>query len=84
MGRFLSEVTSFGGIFNTENKSECLTLVKMNLLAHCFKYLMVFCSIFYFLGRLRSQRKAVVTTVDKKIPNGILEEQGDIVVYCAM
>uniref|UniRef100_A0A8C9VSL8 Receptor-type tyrosine-protein phosphatase epsilon n=1 Tax=Scleropages formosus TaxID=113540 RepID=A0A8C9VSL8_SCLFO len=28
----------------------------------------------YFL-RLRNQRKAVVTTVDKKIPNGILEEQ---------
>eukprot|EP00063_Salmo_salar_P096942 XP_014071777.1 PREDICTED: receptor-type tyrosine-protein phosphatase epsilon-like isoform X2 [Salmo salar] len=32
----------------------------------------------YFL-RLRNQRKEVVTTVDKKIPNGILEEQGDIV-----
>uniref|UniRef100_A0A8C5NGE6 Receptor-type tyrosine-protein phosphatase epsilon n=1 Tax=Gouania willdenowi TaxID=441366 RepID=A0A8C5NGE6_GOUWI len=28
----------------------------------------------YFL-RLKKQRKAVVTTVDKKIPNGILEEQ---------
>uniref|UniRef100_A0A669C5P3 protein-tyrosine-phosphatase n=1 Tax=Oreochromis niloticus TaxID=8128 RepID=A0A669C5P3_ORENI len=28
----------------------------------------------YFL-RLKNQRKAVVTTVDKKIPNGILEEQ---------
>ncbi|KAM6951397.1 receptor-type tyrosine-protein phosphatase epsilon isoform 2-T2 [Aplochiton taeniatus] len=28
----------------------------------------------YFL-RLRNQRKVVVTTVDKKIPNGILEEQ---------
>uniref|UniRef100_A0A674C5G4 Receptor-type tyrosine-protein phosphatase epsilon n=1 Tax=Salmo trutta TaxID=8032 RepID=A0A674C5G4_SALTR len=28
----------------------------------------------YFL-RLRNQRKEVVTTVDKKIPNGILEEQ---------
>nr|XP_023676293.1 receptor-type tyrosine-protein phosphatase epsilon-like [Paramormyrops kingsleyae] len=26
-------------------------------------------------SRLRNQRKAVVTTVDKKIPNGILEEQ---------
>uniref|UniRef100_A0A3P9A329 Receptor-type tyrosine-protein phosphatase epsilon n=1 Tax=Esox lucius TaxID=8010 RepID=A0A3P9A329_ESOLU len=28
----------------------------------------------YFL-RLKNQRKAVVTTVDKKIPNGLLEEQ---------
>ncbi|KAG7492666.1 hypothetical protein MATL_G00016670 [Megalops atlanticus] len=28
----------------------------------------------YFL-RIRNQRKAVVTTVDKKMPNGILEEQ---------
>eukprot|EP00063_Salmo_salar_P064069 XP_014038904.1 PREDICTED: receptor-type tyrosine-protein phosphatase epsilon-like isoform X1 [Salmo salar] len=31
----------------------------------------------YFL-RLRNQRKEVVTTVDKKIPNGILEEQGPV------
>ncbi|TKS89779.1 Receptor-type tyrosine-protein phosphatase epsilon [Collichthys lucidus] len=30
--------------------------------------------VWYFL-RLKNQRKAVVTTVDKKIPNGILEEQ---------
>lgn len=27
--------------------------------------------------RLKNQRKAVVTTVDKKVPNGILEEQGN-------
>ncbi|XP_036844643.1 receptor-type tyrosine-protein phosphatase epsilon isoform X1 [Oncorhynchus mykiss] len=32
----------------------------------------------YFL-RIRNQRKEVVTAVDKKIPNGILEEQGDTV-----
>lgn len=34
---------------------------------------------FFSPGRLKNQRKAVVTTVDKKIPNGILEEQGNIV-----
>uniref|UniRef100_A0A3B4V1W3 Protein tyrosine phosphatase receptor type E n=1 Tax=Seriola dumerili TaxID=41447 RepID=A0A3B4V1W3_SERDU len=28
-----------------------------------------------FPGRLKNQKKPVVTTVDKKIPNGILEEQ---------
>ncbi|XP_064789389.1 receptor-type tyrosine-protein phosphatase epsilon-like isoform X1 [Oncorhynchus masou masou] len=32
----------------------------------------------YFL-RIRNQRKEVVTAVDKKIPNGILEEQGHTV-----
>lgn len=37
--------------------------------------------LLYFLPyRLKNQRKAVVTTVDKKIPNGILEEQGNIVI----
>lgn len=35
--------------------------------------------LYFFSGRLKNQRKAVVTTVDKKIPNGILEEQGNIV-----
>lgn len=37
--------------------------------------------LLYFLPyRVKTkQRKAVVTTVDKKIPNGILEEQGKIV-----
>uniref|UniRef100_A0A673M5R6 Receptor-type tyrosine-protein phosphatase epsilon n=1 Tax=Sinocyclocheilus rhinocerous TaxID=307959 RepID=A0A673M5R6_9TELE len=29
-----------------------------------------------FLGLLKNQRKAVITAVDKKVPNGILEEQG--------
>ena len=28
------------------------------------------------LVRFRSHRKALVTSVDKKIPNGFLEEQG--------
>lgn len=28
--------------------------------------------------RLKNQRKAVVTAVDKKVPNGILEEQGEV------
>lgn len=32
-----------------------------------------------FIDRVKNQRKAVVTTVDKKIPNGILEEQGNVV-----
>lgn len=38
--------------------------------------------LLYFLPyRVKTkQRKAVVTTVDKKIPNGILEEQGNIVI----
>lgn len=30
-------------------------------------------------SRLKNQRKAAVTAVDKKVPNGILEEQGNIV-----
>lgn len=38
--------------------------------------------IVFFSGRLKNQRKAVVTTVDKKIPNGILEEQGNVVSHC--
>ena len=36
----------------------------------------------FLSGRLKNQRKAVVTTVDKKIPNGILEEQGNVVSHC--
>lgn len=33
--------------------------------------------VFFFLFfRLKNQRKVVVTAVDKKVPNGILEEQG--------
>lgn len=31
--------------------------------------------------RLKSQRKAVVTAVDKKVPNGILEEQGEVAFF---
>lgn len=34
---------------------------------------------FVFPFRLKNQKTAVVTTVDKKIPNGILEEQGNVV-----
>lgn len=31
--------------------------------------------------RLKNQRKAVVTAVDKKVPNGILEEQGEVAFF---
>lgn len=33
-------------------------------------------ALYLFSFRLKNQKKAVVTAVDKKIPNGILEEQG--------
>lgn len=37
--------------------------------------------LFISAHRLKNQRKAVVTTVDKKVPNGILEEQGNVAFY---
>lgn len=40
-----------------------------------FSSLILLSFLFY---RLKNQRKAAVTTVDKKIPNGILEEQGKV------
>lgn len=51
-------------------------MIESCVLCHCSLYFIVV----VFFGRLKNQRKAVVTTVDKKIPNGILEEQGNIVV----
>lgn len=51
-------------------------IIESYVLCHCSPHFVVF----PFPGRLKNQRKAVVTTVDKKIPNGILEEQGNIVV----
>uniref|UniRef100_A0A8C4SC40 Receptor-type tyrosine-protein phosphatase epsilon n=1 Tax=Erpetoichthys calabaricus TaxID=27687 RepID=A0A8C4SC40_ERPCA len=36
--------------------------------------ILILSAVYFF--RFRNQRKAVVSTVDKKIPNGILEEQG--------
>uniref|UniRef100_A0A672SFP8 Receptor-type tyrosine-protein phosphatase epsilon n=1 Tax=Sinocyclocheilus grahami TaxID=75366 RepID=A0A672SFP8_SINGR len=35
----------------------------------------------WFCLRLKNQRKAVITAVDKKVPNGILEEQGKHSLY---
>ncbi|XP_066548895.1 receptor-type tyrosine-protein phosphatase epsilon isoform X3 [Amia ocellicauda] len=40
-----------------------------------FLLLMIIVLLAVYFLRFRNQRKAVVTTVDKKIPNGILEEQ---------
>ncbi|XP_075999696.1 receptor-type tyrosine-protein phosphatase epsilon isoform X2 [Genypterus blacodes] len=37
--------------------------------------LLIFALLAWYFLRLKNQRKAVVTTIDKKIPNGILEEQ---------
>ncbi|MGH0128174.1 UNVERIFIED_CONTAM: hypothetical protein FKN15_033894 [Acipenser sinensis] len=55
---------------NTDSNTKIVTplLVLLLLLLICIL------SAVYFL-RFRNQRKADVTTVDKKIPNGILEEQ---------
>ena len=44
----------------------------LRFLQLCFSHFIVFSP-----RRIKNQRKAVVTTVDKKIPNGILEEQGN-------
>lgn len=32
----------------------------------------------YYLPRFKNRQKADITVVDKKIPNGILEEQGTV------
>ncbi|MEQ2157533.1 hypothetical protein GOODEAATRI_002726 [Goodea atripinnis] len=37
--------------------------------------ILIFTLLAWYILRLKNQKKAVVTTVDKKIPNGILEEQ---------
>lgn len=46
--------------------------ILFNLIILCFVVLLFPCA------RLKNQKKPVVTAVDKKVPNGILEEQGNI------
>ncbi|XP_015202502.1 receptor-type tyrosine-protein phosphatase epsilon isoform X2 [Lepisosteus oculatus] len=46
-----------------------------------FLLLMIIVLLAVYFLRFRNQGKAVVTTVDKKIPNGILEEQDHIKVH---
>lgn len=41
---------------------------------------MTFFNVFPFY-RFKNHRKALVTSVDKKIPNGFLEERGTVLLY---
>ncbi|XP_033886689.2 receptor-type tyrosine-protein phosphatase epsilon-like isoform X1 [Acipenser ruthenus] len=59
---------------NTDSNTGSNTNIVMPLLVLLLLLLICILSAVYFL-RFRKQRKADVTTVDKKIPNGILEEQ---------
>jgi len=43
--------------------------------------LFLICLTLLLFFRLKGQRKAVITAVDKKVPNGILEEQGTRFLY---
>ncbi|KAK6482221.1 receptor-type tyrosine-protein phosphatase epsilon-like isoform X2 [Huso huso] len=59
---------------NTDSNTDSNTNIVTPLLVLLLLLLICILSAVYFL-RFRNQRKADVTTVDKKIPNGILEEQ---------
>lgn len=44
----------------------------------CLSFLHTISAVSHY-SRFKTHRKALVTTVDKKIPNGFLEEQGTVV-----
>ncbi|XP_043110040.1 receptor-type tyrosine-protein phosphatase epsilon isoform X3 [Puntigrus tetrazona] len=59
---------------NNEDSVQSNTLILPILLTLCVLVLFLGLLIWFCL-RLKNQRKAVITAVDKKVPNGILEEQ---------
>ncbi|XP_043110038.1 receptor-type tyrosine-protein phosphatase epsilon isoform X1 [Puntigrus tetrazona] len=63
---------------NNEDSVQSNTLILPILLTLCVLVLFLGLLIWFCL-RLKNQRKAVITAVDKKVPNGILEEQEEYI-----